>query len=459
MLEDTIVAQATFPAESALGIIRISGGSTFPILKKCFKFKSNKKTFENIKSHTIHNGFIFNNQNEIIDNVLISIFKSPGSYTGEDMAEITCHGNPFIIYKIINLLISNGCRIAEPGEFTKRAFLNGKMDLSEAEAVADLISAKNDIALKLSLKQLLGDEKNIINDLRKKIIDVLSLIDGNLDFSEDIYAIDTDNLKTQILQIISKLKKLVNNADEGLLLKEGIKLVITGKPNVGKSSLLNLLLKKDKSIVTHIPGTTRDIIEDKIIIEGLPFLIFDTAGIRKAKGIVEKIGIKKTKNVIKNANLVLFLLDGSKKITKDDIKIFKEIKNKNFIIVINKIDLKQKISKKDIIKNFKCDEKSTVEISALKNKGINDLTKLIKNTIINTYNLSSVDEIYISNLRHKIALENAIKFLNNAIENLKTLEIAAVDIKKAIGSIETIIGKIADEDILNNIFQNFCIGK
>ncbi len=457
-MNTTIVAPATYPAESAIGIIRISGPETFAIIEKIFSFKSQSINFENVKSHSAHLGFI-KDKNILIDKVLLTIFRSPFSYTGENMAEISCHGNPFIINKIIDILIKNGCKIAEPGEFTKRAFLNGKMDLSEAESVADIVSSKNEISLNLALKQLTGQEKNLITNLREKIISVISLIETDLDFSDSVENIEMEKIKNLLYETIKEIEKLINYTDEGIMLKHGIKLVITGKPNVGKSSLLNVLLKKEKAIVTHIPGTTRDIIEDTVTIEGLPFKIYDTAGIRKPKGLIEKIGIKKTKDAIKKSDLILFMIDGSKKINKEDIKIFSEIKKKNFLIVVNKLDLKLIYDEKKLMDIFKIDKNRLSFISALKNKGINDLTKMIKNIIINSNNFISPEEIVISNLRHKTSLKNAVKFLKKAIENLNSYEIAVVNIKIAADFLDKIIGKIVDENILDNIFKNFCIGK
>ncbi len=457
-MNSTIVAPATYPAESAIGVIRISGPETFPVLKKIFKFKFFKNNFDNIKSHSAHLGFIKDKEN-IIDEVLLIVFKSPKSYTGEDMAEISCHGNPFIINKILELLIKNGCKMAEHGEFTKRAFLNGKISLSEAEAVADMVSSKNDISLNLALKQLLGEEKNLILNLREKIINVISLIETDLDFSDSVENIEKNKIKNLLNDILETINKLIHSADKGIMLKQGIKLVITGKPNVGKSSLLNSLLKKEKAIVTHIPGTTRDIIEDTVNIEGLPFKIYDTAGIRKAKGLIEKKGIEKTIKTIKTSDLVLFLIDGSRKLDKNDFNIFSEVKRKNFIIVINKNDLKLKYTEEKISDIFKTEKNRIVTISALKNKGIKNLTKMIKNIIINKDNFILSGDIVISNLRHKLALKNAAQSLKKAIKNLNAFEVAIIDIKNAINFIDGIIGKITDEHILDSIFKNFCIGK
>ncbi len=462
-MDHPIAAIATFPAESAIGIIRVSGRDIFPALEKICEFKNKSKNFKTVPGQTVSLCLI-KNKYKIVDEALVSIFKAPDSYTGEDMAEISVHGNPFILYKIINLLMESGFKIAEPGEFTKRAFLNGKMDLSQAEAVLDVISAKNDQALSLSINQLQGKEKNIIKDLRDKIIDILSKTEAEIDFAyEDLEKTPVQEIKKSIEGISVEIEKLIQNADKGMLLKNGIKLVITGKPNTGKSSLLNCLVKKDKAIVTHIPGTTRDIIEDTLIMEGLPFRVFDTAGIRKTKNKIEAEGVKRARQAIKNADIVIFLADGSRKLSLEDFLLYREIKGKKYIIAINKSDLKQAFSPEALKKHLKLAtlNPAPVCISALKKKGINDLTKAVKNIIIDISG-SGAEEVTVTNLRHKNALISAKKSLQNALKALRdnlSHEFIAADVKEAASAMGSIIGEVTAGDILENIFKKFCIGK
>jgi len=317
MEKDTIAALSTYPLPSAIAVIRISGLKSFEIIGQVFQPKDKSST--NLKTLQRILGFIRNNE-QIIDEVILSLYKSPKSYTGEDMAEISCHGNPIIINNILNLLVKNGVRIAEPGEFTKRSFFNGKIDLSQAEAIADTISAKNEFALKIAMNQLLGEEHKIIQKLHSDILNLLTLIEAEIDFAhEDIHKLTTTQIENELNIIIEKIDYLIKNSESGILLKEGIKIAITGAVNTGKSSLLNLLLNKNKAIVTHIPGTTRDIIEDNIYIDGFPIKIFDTAGIRKTEDIVEKEGIKRTYDAIESADIILLLIDNSRQINNDDI--------------------------------------------------------------------------------------------------------------------------------------------
>ncbi|MCX8094488.1 MAG: tRNA uridine-5-carboxymethylaminomethyl(34) synthesis GTPase MnmE [Candidatus Goldbacteria bacterium] len=460
MEKDTIVALSTYPLPSAIAVIRISGPDTFEIIKKIFFSINLDETDNFLKSKRIL-GYIKNN-NEIIDEVILNLYKSPKSYTGEDMAEISCHGNPIIINNILNLLIKSGARIAEPGEFTKRAFLNGKMDLSQAEAVCEIINAKNDIALKIALNQLTGKEHKFITELHSDILNLLTHLEAEIDFAhEDIHKLSSEQIKIELKKIIQKIDYLIRNSESGILLKEGIKITITGAVNTGKSSLLNILANKNKAIVTHIPGTTRDIIEDSIYIDGFPIKIFDTAGIRKTDDIVEKEGIKRTFDAIESADIILFLIDNSREINNDDIEIYNKIKNKQHILILNKTDLPPKITEKSIkdylgIKNTE----NIIKISCLKNIGINNLTEAIKNIIINK-NILDINEIIVANMRHKKALINARNYMNDAFEIAKTsaYELIAFDLKKASDEIASIIGKITSEDILENIFRNFCIGK
>lgn len=460
MEKDTITALSTYPLQSAIAIIRISGAKTFEITSQIFVSKNNKP-IHNLSSLKRILGFIKHNE-QIIDEVILSVYKSPSSYTGEDMIEISCHGNPIIINNILNLLVKKGIRIAEPGEFTKRAFLNGKIDLSQAEAVCDIITAKNELALKIALNQLIGKEYKVFEKLHSDILNILTHIEAEIDFAnEDIQKLTMEQILKEIEEIEEQIDYLIKNSESGLLLKEGIKIAITGAVNTGKSSLLNLLLNKKKAIVTHIPGTTRDIIEDNYNIDGFPVKIFDTAGIRKTDDIVEIEGIKRTFETIESADIVLFLLDGSRKINKDDIDLFNKIKDKQYILIINKIDLPVIIDKDTIKTEFNISEiQDILKISCLKNSGINDLTKTIKNIIINK-NIFAIDDIIIANIRHKEALIKAKTLLQEMKEATKTkaYELIAIDLKRVVDEIGSIIGKITSEDILENIFKNFCIGK
>lgn len=460
MEKNTITALSTYPLPSAIAVIRISGPETFNIIKNTF-FPINIKSNKNFLCSQRCIGYIKDND-RIIDEVILSLYKSPKSYTGDDMAEFSCHGNPVIINNILNLLVKNGARIAEPGEFTKMAFLNGKIDLSKAEAVCDIINANNDIALKIAMNQLLGKEHAFISALNSDILNLLTHLETEIDFAhEDVHKLTGEQIKNELKKIMKKINYLIKNSESGILLKEGIKIAITGAVNTGKSSLLNLLLNKNKAIVTHIPGTTRDIIEDNIYIDGLPVKIFDTAGIRKTDDIVEIEGIKRTFDIIAMADIILFLIDNSRQVNDDDVKIFNKIKNKQYILIINKTDLPSMlndISLKKIPELKKAE--NIIKISCLKNSGINILTDIIKN-IINNKNIFKADEIIVANIRHKEALVRAEKFINDTMKAAETeaYEIIAVNLKRAADEITSIIGRITTEDVLDNIFKNFCIGK
>ncbi|MBP7791883.1 MAG: tRNA uridine-5-carboxymethylaminomethyl(34) synthesis GTPase MnmE [Candidatus Goldbacteria bacterium] len=460
METETITALSTYPLQSAIAVIRISGPQTFETIKKTFVPK-NAKNGKNFVSLQRSVGYI-KNEKQIIDEVVLSLYKSPKSYTGEDMAEISCHGNPIIINNVLNLLVKNGLRIAEPGEFTKRAFLNGKMDLSQAEATADAISAQNDAALKIALNQLLGNEHKVIESLRTDILNILTKIESEIDFAyEDVHKFTTEQIMKQINDVIKKLDYLIKNSESGVLLKEGVKIAIVGAVNTGKSSLLNLLLNKNKAIVTHIPGTTRDIIEDIIYMDGLPVKISDTAGIRQTDDIIETEGIKRTYAAIESADIILFLIDGSRQIIRDDVEIFNKIKNKRHVVIINKTDLPQVTNETGIKDAMAIKEiKNLLKISCLKNSGINDLTNLIKNIIIKK-NVLAVDEIIVANIRHMDALAKARQFINEAVDSCKrdAYELMSFNLRKAADEIGLITGKITSEDVLENIFKNFCIGK
>lgn len=447
--DDIIVALATPPGSGAISVIRVSGKNCLLLIEKFFKSKTNTYQF---KSHTIHYGKIYNSSNEIIDDVLISIFKNPNSYTGEDSFEISFHCNYLISQKIFEVLFSLGIRSALPGEFTKRAFLNGKIDLSQAEAVADIINARSENSLKGARNQLNGLLSQKISYFRNELINAASLIELGLDFAEeDIEFIDN----TQIIELVNKVRNEINKLIEtyrfGKIIKEGINICLVGDTNVGKSSLLNYLLKESRAIVSPIPGTTRDIIREEMSIDGILFRFYDTAGIRNTEDTVELEGVSRSRETIKNSDIVIFLFDITKGI---DNSLLAEIKSyteeKRIIITGNKADLG----------NIK-DYSNFISISAKTGIGINNLLDLIKEKTIKS-ELYTESDIIITNLRHKEALMKCNTHLINAIEsinNLMTNEFISIDIRSAIDSLSEIIGLITTDNILDNIFSNFCIGK
>ena len=436
----------------------MSGKECFEILDKVFVPK-NKQDIENIKGYTIKYGNIVKNK-EIIDEVLVSYFKAPKSYTTEDMCEINSHGGNIIMKKILELCLKNGATLAEPGEFTKRAFLNGRIDLTQAESVIDVINAKSEKEAKTAINQLEGGLSKKIAEIKKEIMDVMINIDVAIDYPE--YDIE-DATNNQILEMLNsveeKLVKLSKSFDEGKILKEGIKTAIIGKPNAGKSSLLNVILKEERAIVTEYEGTTRDTIEEFVTVEGIPLKLIDTAGIRDAKDEVEKIGIRKSREIADSADLVIAIFDSSKELDKDDIEILELIRNKKSIIILNKCDLKAKIDEK----NNKLIEASNyiIKISALKNIGIDILYDKI-NELFNLNQINLDNEILITNIRQK-------DFINRALENVKkakdtidqkmTTDIVAIFIKDILENLGGITGEFVTEDIINEIFSKFCLGK
>ena len=436
----------------------MSGKECFEILDKVF-IPKNKENIEDIKGYTIKYGNIVNNK-EIIDEVLVSYFKAPKSYTTEDMCEINSHGGNIVMKKILELCLKNGATLAEPGEFTKRAFLNGRIDLTQAESVIDVINAKSDKEAKTAINQLEGALSKKISEIKKEIMDVMINIEVAIDYPE--YDVE-DATNTQILEMLNsveeKLVKLSKSFDEGKILKEGIKTAIIGKPNAGKSSLLNAILKEERAIVTEYEGTTRDTIEEFITIEGIPLKLIDTAGIREAKDEIERIGIKKSREIANSADLVIAIFDSSKELDSEDIEILELIKNKKSIIILNKCDLEGKIDEKNIKLKEACD--CIIKISALKNIGIDTLYEKISELFnFNQINLDNV--ILITNVRQK-------DFINKAIENAKkaketinknmTSDIVAIFIKDILENLGSITGEFVTEDIINEIFSKFCLGK
>lgn len=459
MKDTTIAAIATFPAESAIGIIRVSGKGAFGAASRIFTpaggpFRSLKPNFTSL-------GGIFDGP-EKIDEAMITLFKSPRSYTGEDMAEISCHGNPYILDRVMSLLMANGCVPAGPGEFTRRAFLNGKIDLTRAEAVIDVISAKNDAALKIAVAQLSGGESAVIKNLRSSLLKLLSLVEAEIDFAhEDIQKTGPAEAAALARGILDKISGLLKDAGDGIMLKNGIKTAIAGKPNTGKSSLLNALLKKERAIVTGSPGTTRDTVEGALSLGGLFFRLIDTAGIRRAKSTAEKHGISKAKHAHRSSDIAVLVLDSSKKPGKGDLAVYRGLKTKNLIVALNKSDLKAAFTPNEAASFFSLPPQvPVIPVSAKTKKGINALTNTLKNIIIMD-RPSGAGRMVIASLRHKKELESARRAMSAAIPALKkgSFEEAAFDLKQASSALGSITGEISGEDVLAGIFKNFCIGK
>lgn len=436
----------------------MSGTKCFEVLDKIFKPKKQEK-IENIKGYTLKYGHIVENT-EIVDEVLVSYFKAPKSYTAENMCEINTHGGNVIVRKILDLCLKNGAELAEPGEFTKRAFLNGRIDLSQAESVIDVIDAKSEKEAKAGIKQLEGALSKKISEIKQEIMDVMINIDVSIDYPE--YDVD-DVTNSQILDMLDsvciKLEKLEKSFDNGKIVKEGIKTAIIGKPNAGKSSLLNAILKEDRAIVTEYAGTTRDTIEEFATVEGIPLKLIDTAGIRNANDEVEKIGIAKSREIAKEADLIIAIFDSSCELTEEDMEILDIIKGKKAIVVLNKMDLSSKINEK--MECFKEFSENIVKISALNQDGLENLYELISK-MFNLNQINFDNDIIITNLRHKNlitkALENVKKAKENTLNNMP-IDIIAIFIKDILEDLGSITGEFVTDDIINEIFAKFCLGK
>ncbi len=461
-LSDTIAAISTPIGESGIGIVRISGKDTLKITDKIFKSKDGKKP-STYKTYTTHYGWIVENQRfektaEFIDEVILTVMRAPRSYTKEDIVEINCHGGIVALRQVLDLVLENGVRLAEPGEFTKRAFLNGRIDLAQAEAVLDIIRAKTDSALKIGTEQLKGMLSQRINRIRKSLLNILSLLEANIDFpEEEINPIELKEIKEKLNKIKNELRVFLDNAKHGKILREGIHVVICGKPNVGKSSLLNALLKQERSIVTPVAGTTRDTIEEIIDIKGIPIRIVDTAGIIEPGDLVEKKAVQRSRRQIDLADLVILMFDASKRLSKEDEVLIRKLTRKSLVVVINKIDLKQKIEKERLLKKFS----HLIEISAKKLRNIEFLEEAIADLVYDG-KIKSSESMLVSNLRHITALKGAQKFIEealNSLDNRLSLEFISQDIKDALGFLDGILGKRFSEDLLDRIFSEFCIGK
>ncbi|HHT87631.1 MAG TPA: tRNA uridine-5-carboxymethylaminomethyl(34) synthesis GTPase MnmE [Clostridiales bacterium] len=459
MKTDTIAAIATALGSGGISIVRISGDEALSIIDKIYRAKSSSKRLSGEKSHTIHYGFIVDGE-EIIDEVMVTIMRAPSTYTREDVAEINCHGGITVTRKILELVLRQGARLAEPGEFTKRAFLNGRIDLSQAEAVCDIINAKNDIALKNSLKQLRGREYEIIRNIREDILRDVAYIEAALDdpehislegFSEELYKHQDNYCRI--------IKGLIKGSKSGKLIKEGIKTVILGKPNVGKSSLMNILVREDRAIVTDIAGTTRDTLEETIILENnITLNIIDTAGIRETEDTVEKIGVEKAMRIAKEADLIIYVLDSSTPLDDNDESILSLITDKKAILLLNKSDLEPKVTAEEIKKKS---SHPIINTSFIENKGIEELEQLIMEMFFQG-DITHNEEIYITNERHIEAFTNALEALNmvrDSIDSGMPEDLYPIDLMNAYEELGRIIGENVGEDLIDMIFAEFCMGK
>lgn len=483
MKTDTIAAIATAMSDSGIGIIRVSGENSVSIVDKIYRNVKMKQMLTTYKSHTIHYGFIIEENETVIDEVMVSVMKAPKSYTTEDTVEINCHGGVLMMRKILDAVIKAGARVAEPGEFTKRAFLNGRIDLSKAEAVMDIIHAKSEFALKSSVKQLKGSVSDMIQEIRADILHEIAFIEAALDDPEhfDLESAGYGDVLFQIVKKIGKrIKVLIDSAENGKILTEGIQTVIVGKPNAGKSSLLNMLVGEERAIVTDIAGTTRDILEETISIDGILFRILDTAGIRSTEDIVEKIGVDRARNAVEEADLVLYVIDSSVPLDENDEAIFQMIEGKNAIILLNKSDLFTVVKESDIRsfirkikeqnKNYglKSDmgclnvyENRIIRTSMKERDGVVFFLNTVKEMFFHgeiIYN----NEVYITNARHKEALQNAYDSLNQvqkSIEDHMSEDFYTIDLMNAYMSLGTIIGEEVGDDLVNEIFSKFCMGK
>lgn len=455
MLFDTIAAISTPKGEGGIGIIRISGDKSFEILDKIFKPKNPNK---DLGFYQFNYGFIHDGE-KVIDESMVVRMKAPKTYTCEDVVEINCHGGQFVTQKVLELVLKNGARHAEQGEFTKRAFMNGRIDLSQAEAVMDLIQGKTEKSISLSLDQLRGDLRDKINSFKKALLDITAHVNVVLDYPEE--GIDDPlpvELRDNLEAVYEEATRLIESYDKGKKIKEGIKTVIVGKPNVGKSTLLNSLLREERAIVTHVAGTTRDVIEEVINIKGIPLVLVDTAGIRQTDDIVENIGVEKSKEFIEKADLVLLVLDASRELEDEDREVINQISenHKKVIVLLNKIDLERKIDLDEY--NFE----NIVEISAQKNVGIEDMEEKIYSFIVDEKVEDSSEKLIITNVRHKTALEKTKDAIRNIFETIDMglpMDLISVDLKEALDSLSEITGEISSEDILDHVFGNFCVGK
>lgn len=457
-METTIAAISTAMSESGIGIIRVSGPEAVDIVSRIYRSKGGKKDIKKVPTHTIHYGYIYDEE-EQVDEVLVMVMRAPRTFTGEDTVEIDCHGGVYAMKRVLETVLKNGGKTASPGEFTKRAFLNGKMDLSQAEAVMDVIQAKNEYALKSSMEQLKGSVQKAIKDIRKDLIYHIAYIESALDDPEHI---SLEGYAQELLEIVEKEQKeishLLKTASDGKIMKEGIRTVILGKPNAGKSSLLNVLVGENRAIVTDIEGTTRDILEEYINLHGISLRMVDTAGIRETEDVVEKIGVNRARDMAKEADLILYVVDSSRPLDKNDEEIISMLDSRKAIVLYNKTDLESKVDIEELKERVK---RPVISVSAKEETGIRELEKEIKNMFFSG-EISFNDEVYITNARHKEALMEAAESLalvKNSIEMDMPEDFFSIDLMNAYESLGRIIGESVGEDLVNEIFSKFCMGK
>ena len=457
-IDDTIAAIATAPGEGGIGIIRISGEKSLQVAQSIFKSKSGKM-IKDYNARTLIYGTVVDNE-KVIDEVLVAYMKGPNSYTAEDVIEINCHGGFISVKKILELILSKDVRLADEGEFTKRAFLNGRIDLSQAEAIIDVIKSKTDMAHEVAQSQLEGSLAKKIKDLRMNVTEVLAHLEVSIDFAEeDVEEITYQTLEEKALELRNEIKKLYDTAESGKILRDGLKTVIVGKPNVGKSSLLNSILGENRAIVTDIAGTTRDVIEEFVNIKGIPLKIVDTAGIRETEDVVEKIGVEKSRESFSTADLVIMVLDASRKLSEEDMEILESLKNKKTIVLLNKMDLEPQIELEKIEEFVNSED--IIKISALKHQGIEELQDKIEAMVYHG-SVKNSSNLMITNSRHKDALFKAYESINDAIsaiEQRMPYDFIEVDFKNIWDYLGYINGDTVREDLLDTIFANFCIGK
>ncbi len=454
-MNDTICAIATSQGVGAIAIIRVSGEESISIVNKIFKGKD----LESVATHTINYGHIINENNEVIDEVLVSVMKAPRTFTAEDTVEINTHGGIAPTNKVLELLLESGCRMAEPGEFTKRAFLNGRIDLLEAEAVMDMINAKTDVQRKMAANQIGGKTSNLINELRSDMVQIISNINVNIDYPEydDVDIITNDVLVPKITKLKEKILKILKESENGKMIKDGIKTSIIGRPNVGKSSLLNNLLEEDKAIVTDIAGTTRDIVEGQIRINGIVLNMIDTAGIRETEDKIEAIGVEKSLKIMEESDLILFMLNNNEPLTDDIRKLLSKLEDKKYLVLINKNDLESKLNREDL----NIDKDRIIDLSIIENKGIDEL----KNKIVELFNIDQIetkDPTYLSNARSISILKNCLKRVEDveeSINNNMPIDMIELDIKNIWEELGTINGSSYEDELLDEMFSRFCLGK